>query len=170
MLIRVLCERLRPERMIDLGSGFSSFVLRDYSSRIVPRPEVWSVEGDQRWLEETASFLRAHGLPDDQLLTWADFTESSPGRFDFVLADSFRDVDEPGGDNYPRFLELLAQNGVLVLDDFQKRSYRVNAYRALRGTGHTLYVLSEYARDSFGRYPAMVVGTEEQVRPGNVTG
>ncbi|MDP2727812.1 MAG: hypothetical protein Q8P59_09750, partial [Dehalococcoidia bacterium] len=38
--LMVLCERFRPSSILDLGSGFSSFVFRYYASKATPKPTV----------------------------------------------------------------------------------------------------------------------------------
>src|SRR5581483_11179383 len=43
----VLCEQLRPQRILDLGSGFSSYVFRASAA-----PEVWSLDQSPAWRSE----------------------------------------------------------------------------------------------------------------------
>jgi hypothetical protein len=49
------------KRLLDLGSGFSSYVLRAYAAG-VPGAVGWSVDDDPAWLEKTRAFLVSEGL------------------------------------------------------------------------------------------------------------
>ncbi len=51
--LMILCDVLKPKRILDCGSGFSSFVFRYYMSNVTPEPEVWSVDTSPEWLEKT---------------------------------------------------------------------------------------------------------------------
>jgi hypothetical protein len=48
----LLAEDSGARRIIDLGSGFTSFILRTYAAEH-PGVEVWSVDDSAEWLERT---------------------------------------------------------------------------------------------------------------------
>ena len=66
VFLRVLCREIGPAAVLDLGSGFSSFVLRSYDDGGGAR--VTSVDDSETWLARTAQFLESRGVPTDQLL------------------------------------------------------------------------------------------------------
>jgi hypothetical protein len=64
----VMCDVLEPMRILDLGSGFSSFVFRHYMLSASPKPVVWSTDDTEEWLEKTRSFSNYHDYPSMSLL------------------------------------------------------------------------------------------------------
>jgi hypothetical protein len=62
-LLYALCTLLVPKRALDLGSGFSSFVLRRYARDTAGSCIVHSVDDDAQWMDQTRAFLSAHELP-----------------------------------------------------------------------------------------------------------
>jgi predicted O-methyltransferase YrrM len=154
VFLAALCRVLRPGRLVDLGSGFSSFVFRRYQAEAEPPPEVWSVDDSAGWLERTGRFLEGQGLPSANLATWQDFVGQGPGRFDLVLHDlgSLR-VRRA---TLPQALDLVAPGGVAVLDDVHYGSIRRHALRVLRERGLTPHGLGAPTRDCYGRYALLV--------------
>ena len=57
----VLCDISKPARLLDTGSGFSSYALRLWAAR--NGSEVTSVEYDPGWLRRTREYLEASSLP-----------------------------------------------------------------------------------------------------------
>lgn len=105
-----VCESLEPTSVLDLGSGFSSFVLRHYDC------EVWSVDDDEAWLDKTKVFLAEYGLPTQNLLLLGDLDWSQ--QHDVV----FHDI---GSIALRKKLLLQAfaatrPGGLLILDDIHK--------------------------------------------------
>jgi predicted O-methyltransferase YrrM len=99
VFLRVLCQQLQPRAILDLGSGFSSYVFRSAPPREASSgpPAIYSVDDSRAWLEKTRAFLAAHHLDAGQLATWDDLRAaratpsspgpSTPGPFDLVLHD-----------------------------------------------------------------------------------
>ncbi len=90
-LLAALCELRRPRRVLDAGSGFSSYVLRRFSWG---DREVWSVDDNEQWLDMTRTYLQQQGIDNDRLLPWDTFTESDEREFDLIFHDlgAIRDV------------------------------------------------------------------------------
>jgi predicted O-methyltransferase YrrM len=81
-----LCRAMRPARLLDTGSGFSSYVFRLYA-REAPGPvTVVSADDDEQWLARTAEFLRQNDLPTDGLVRWPP-EQVATGQFDLVFHD-----------------------------------------------------------------------------------
>jgi len=148
LLLRRLCEDLRPRRVLDLGSGFSSFVLRSYaaSQRDVT---AWSVDDDDAWLQRTRDFLLGHGLATEHLVDWEEFQSADPGPFDLVFHDL-------GGmelrmQAFDRALELGAR-GVVLLDDMHKPHYSKYVAERLQTQPCCRLDLEFCTRDELGRF------------------
>jgi predicted O-methyltransferase YrrM len=143
------CEALHPHAVLDLGSGFSSYVLRRYAADSTPNVRAVSVDDDRAWLEKTAAFLETAELPRDELVHWSDFG-GAEGLFDLVFYDL---------GTWSLRLEALsvalqagAPGALVVLDDLHVRAYRDAVEHELEGAGLAAYDLSRFTGDEFGRY------------------
>jgi len=154
-LILILCRIRRPRRILDLGSGFSSWVFRYYQAQAQPVPEIWSVDDDLHWLEQTRKFLSAHQLPVSHLENWHDFAEANQAPFDFILHDlgsmSLRQ------EALPRVVALAGHQALLLLDDIQKLPYGLYARELLGNLHLETYNLKFLVRDRFRRYAFLVL-------------
>jgi len=147
-----LCKMTRPRRLLDLGSGFSSFVFRLYQASCQDAVEVWSVDRSQRWLEQTRLFLSAQGLQTASMETWEAFSTRSAAPYDIV----FYDLGKRRHEFLPVALSFRSRSGLFVLDDFQILRYRKAVRRSLRGKPYALFSLSSYTRDRYLRFSALV--------------
>lgn len=149
-----LCNLRKPEKILDLGSGFSSFVFRCYMSGASPKPEVWSVDDSSEWLDRTRSFLVRQNLPVDHLIPWDVFVQRNPGRFDLILYDlggfEFRK------DSFAKVLHSAEEGGVLVLDDVHAADYGRYVIRMLKNRDLEYFNVRSYTLDHYGRYSFFV--------------
>jgi predicted O-methyltransferase YrrM len=150
VLLTSLCRILHPWRVVDLGSGFSSYVLRLYAAQAKPSPEVWSVDDSAEWLNKTREYLSALGLSTANLGTWEDFAASGQSGFDLILHDLGNMETRAGA--LPRVIELGRPGAMIVLDDVHKGTYRRAACAALRRRRLPCWSLRSFTLDRFGRY------------------
>ena len=156
VFLAVLCRCLRPGRIIDLGTGYSSCVLRRYQQESAPAPEVWSVDDAPAWLARTRQFLEGQELSTANLTTWEEFAAQPPGRFDRVLHDRGsrrvrRATREQAHDH-------AVPGRIVVLDDANSATCRRQARRLARARGLEPHGLEHPTRDRYGRY-AMLIPT-----------
>lgn len=148
--LRQLCDALGPTRVLDLGSGFSSLVLRHYASSAEHAVSVVSVDDDPRWLDRTREFLGEHGYAEGELRLWSDF-EVVPGEtFDVVFHDlamgALRETAMAVA------VRCLSPHGVIVFDDAQHLGHRRAARREAGAAGLATYSLYRWTRDGIGRF------------------
>lgn len=67
-LLDMIVRKNNVERILDLGSGFSSFVFRQYQKDVSLPVEVISVDADAKWLKKTETYLTQNELKTDGLL------------------------------------------------------------------------------------------------------
>jgi predicted O-methyltransferase YrrM len=151
-LLRLLCEGLEPQRVLDLGSGFSSFTLRSYQPAR-GRPAICSVDDDPEWLQRTRDYLDEQGLPTDDLWIWSDFQSSDHAPFDLVFYDLGR---MPLRRRALRQALSLGRGGSVLLDDMHKHEYAQEAYSTLAGLGCTWFNLRALTLDERGRFSVLV--------------
>lgn len=152
-LIHALCILLKPRTVLDLGSGFSSFVFRRYS-RVASDPcTVHSVDDDPRWLERTREYLTTHNLPTDGIFLWPAFQARVAAHYDLVLHDMGRMTVRL--ETLPRVLDFIAPDGLLVLDDLHKPEYASAAIEHCRRAGFEICALRTTTLDLIGRYAGL---------------
>jgi predicted O-methyltransferase YrrM len=133
----VLCRLTRPRAILDLGSGFSSFVFRAHARQADPRPLVYSIDDSPAWLGQTRRFLEPRGLATDHLLTWNDLVAGDRPPFDLILHDI--DTLKTRLRRLDQVLDLCRPDGGLVIiDDMHVPGYRraVLAQLDRRGCAH----------------------------------
>lgn len=152
-LLSSLCKSTRPAKLLDTGSGFSSYVLRKYAKECSDGAVVYSVDDSAEWLERTREYLAGHGIDVENLYHWRVFRDREERGFNIILHDlgsiptrieTLRDV-----------VAMLADDGVLLLDDYHKPKLRFAAEPLLKQQGFQLISLRSFTFDSLGRYAAI---------------
>jgi len=153
--LEVMCRVIHPQRVVDLGSGFSSFVLRNYASHAPDPIEVHSVDDHGGWLEKTRQYLSRHKLSTENVWEWSAFiAAATPRSFDLVLHDmgsmEFR------AETLPEVLTLGRPGGYVVLDDVHKPAYRKRVHQVLSERGLNHLSLKQITVDNKARYSYLV--------------
>ena len=154
VFLALLCRGLQPARVLDLGSGFSSFVFRH---TLPDAHEVLSMDDDAAWLERTRQFLVQHGAGVNGLEEWNPIALESPNGFDMVF------YDLGSMNTRAEYLERVVDacrrwQATLVIDDAHQRLFRRKLNRELRGVECQVYVTWPFTRDSYDRYSLVLHG------------
>jgi predicted O-methyltransferase YrrM len=154
ILLMILCHALKPKSILDLGSGFSSFVFRTYLRDAAVKPKIDSIDDSEEWLNKTRTFLSKYHLPTEKMNTWPAFLEKNKETFDFILYDLGRmDVREK---MLEKVFTLVSPGGIVILDDIHKKQYRSHAKKLLKRLNLQYYTLESFIEDKFGRYAVLV--------------
>lgn len=156
-LIYACCTVISAKRVLDLGSGFTSFVLRQYQARSGFSVETWSVDDSAEWLAATGRYLESKGLSQNNLLLWDEFaaTFDSIAPLDLVVLD-VRPIKRRI-EWLPRLLEGLDPRGILIADDMHKPHMRRPILESARKLGAPCIDCSTLTRDSYGRFSAVIL-------------
>lgn len=156
-LLYRLCQANKYKRLLDLGSGFSSFVFRLYAKE-TPGVKVISVDDDSQWLLKTRNFLEAQNVPLEGMMMLDAFLSSEESEFDCIFHDlNFVEVRI----NYvSELLARLKPGGLLILDDVHKREYLMVVLERLTRQSGVLYDLKPMTLDQFGRYAIVFKRTD----------
>jgi predicted O-methyltransferase YrrM len=129
-VIYALCQFRKPARLVDLGSGFSSFVFRQYAKEATHPCEVVSIDDDAAWLEKTKSYLDSNGVGTNKVMTLDAFLASQEREFDIVLHDmNFVEVRR----NYiDEVIDRAVKGGLIIFDDVHKTDYFHDVVKALK--------------------------------------
>jgi predicted O-methyltransferase YrrM len=153
-----LCRQLRARRALDLGSGFSSYVLRAWVAESGAPGQVLSVDDSAEWLERTGRFLASHAQPATDLLDWERFRREASRLepFDVVFHDlaggQLREEAMPIA-----FACVQRPAGVLLLDDAHHAGHRRAMRRLARANGFDLFSLRRVTLDSSRRFAMLAV-------------
>lgn len=150
-----LCRSVRASRVLEFGSGFTSYVFRRYADETDMPVRVLTVEHDPEWLTKTAGFLTANGISRDGLADLQSFDEvAGDDRFDVV----FQDLGVSRDQWIPTAVARAAPEGLIVLDDANQVRHRRALMKAGFAAGRSLYDLRPWTTDfpSRARWALMV--------------
>lgn len=133
----------QPKTVLDLGSGFTSWLLRV----LFPCANVRSLDHDPRWLSLTKGYLERKGVSSDGLELYQPGSDWG-GSYDLIILD----LGVPQREQLiPSLYRALEPGGILICDDAHRPSL-ANACAALEQEhGAELHWLW-MTLDEFGRY------------------
>ncbi len=147
-----ICGKLKPARILDMGSGFSTYVLSENASVI-------SIDTDAEWLMKTSAFL-SDNKREAGLLTLTDAVQRLP-QFDLV----FHDI--AGGqireDTMQLSCDLCKPGGVIVFDDMHHQSHQQRMMEVTEGWER--YTLHRWTNDPVGRYAILAIKPDAPATP-----
>ena len=141
-----LCERRAPQRVLELGTGFGTSVLRRGSG--AGGPEIWSADDDPERLARTRAFLAAEGLATERLVSFREFLATRETSFDLVV----HELATTAGAALAVVLERVAPGGLVLLDGAQDPTAERTARRLLISLGAEQWSLRALTRDCYGRH------------------
>jgi len=149
-----LCKENHYTKLLDMGSGLSSFVFRLYAKE-TPGVVVYSVDDDSVWLEKTKDFLRKHQLSTERIEILEKFLISEETNFDCILHDlNFVEVRI----NYIEWiLKIMKRNGLVIFDDVHKPDYLFALLNKLKNNDVKMYDVKAITVDHYERFSLAVV-------------
>jgi hypothetical protein len=149
-LLGAWCELFHPKRVLDLGSGFSSFVFGRYA--VKAGAFALSVDDQPEWIERSKGFLEGQGLDPGQVIHLDDLGHPEP--FDLVFMDLSSDMAVRKRVT-PAAIGLTAK--AIVLDDAQKIHVRDRFEELASESGLAIFSLRNLTKDDFGRYALIAI-------------
>jgi predicted O-methyltransferase YrrM len=150
-LMLALCRRAHPTQVTDLGSGFSSYVLRLYAS--TSAAEVTSVDDSPEWLSRTSEFIPGD-LRSGRFEIWPVFRDAHD-EFGLVFHDF------AGGalreEAMRVALDACAPGGIVIFDDAQHVGHRRRMRSECRRVGARLFALRWCTFDDINRWAMIAV-------------
>lgn len=139
------CQQHQYKKIIDLGSGITSFVLRYYQS-LYDDVIVYSVDDNKEWLQKSIEYVASYNLNTENFIFGID--DINEYDFDFVVYDyGYMPVRS---ENLRRVISFCKDTGSIYCDDCHKISY----YEYVKQIASNDYHITEIGetRDSFGRF------------------
>lgn len=148
-LFAYVCSTKMARRVLDLGSGFTSFVARCVAEDAV------SVDDSREWLDKTAGFLARYDTPADGLMMWDDWTADPGAPYDVVIHDF--SAGEARESSMWDAASVLAPGGVLIFDDAQHEGHRKAMFEVACDRGLRLVDVKQETEDEVHRFALMAV-------------
>jgi len=146
------CLKNKPKYLLDLGSGFSSYIFRLYQKNdTTGNVVVFSVDDNDDWLEKTKTFLIDEELSTDNLINLNTLINTNHNNyFDFILLDlNFIEVRK----DYIKYTaDLLKMNGVAIIDDVHKVEFLREVKKISNQNNLKLTNIRKKTIDCFGRF------------------
>lgn len=149
------CHVREPKFILDLGSGYSSYVFRSYQKKAHYPVRVVSVDNSPEWLEKTEEYLQTHALSTEELITsealkGLDFAGVDLGFFDIRPLELRISLIRP-------VFDAMLIGGAIVIDDVHKPHFRPHVRHIIARLPCTLYNLRGITVDSYERYAYLVI-------------
>ena len=152
-----LCGITKPKKILDLGSGFSSFCFRYWIKNYSPNSEVLSVDDATEWLDKTREFLLRNNLSGDKLITWDELVEGKHGQFDLVFYDfgTFPVRENSLG----MVLDFVSRPAMVILDDMHSAEYGLHVKKTLKQRKMEYFSIRRFTNDKFTRYAYLAINS-----------
>ena len=148
-LLNALCETVQPRKILDLGSGLSTYVFARWAKRCGEDIELVSVDDSPEWLAKTREFLASEDL-SARFIDVAEFHSLTRSVFDLAFDDLGR--IEVRAEAIDTLVHVMAPGAVVVLDDMNVRGYRSQVRAKLVRQGWPLYSVRQSTIDAKGRF------------------
>ena len=141
-----LCDVIKPARCLDLGSGFSSYVLARNT------PFAISVDTDMEWAAKTTQFLTDNEATA-AVISLDEYERSNFGLFDLVFHDLAN--GQLREDTMGTAVEACRPGGVVVFDDMHHESHREAMERVTEGW--EVFSLEAWTHDPIDRWAYLAI-------------
>lgn len=146
----------RPKYILDLGSGFSSYIFSLYKMKYNKESVIVSIDDDKKWIDKTIDFLRNDNLDTNNVfILLDDYNFKNDSLFDFILLD-LNFVEKRKNYILP-CLNKLKKDGLILFDDVHKIEYGINVINRTKGKVTKLYNIENYVKDKYNRYSFLAI-------------
>lgn len=139
--------------VLDLGSGFSSFVLRYYQDRL--GLDVWSVDNNKLWLDKTKEFCKQHNVSTDKFILWEELLTAARIQFDLIFFD-IGTTKQRVSYMLPTLENLVHPKTFVVFDDIHKGIIQKGLENILTAYTYKEVGIKNQTMDEYGRYSRLI--------------
>ncbi|MBA3970761.1 MAG: response regulator [Bacteroidetes bacterium] len=149
------CLKNKPAVLLDLGSGFSSYIFRLYKKYSKTPVIVSSVDDHDEWLKKTMDYLSEQNVSTDLLFNLDTFKENAQANsYDLILLDL--NFVEKRKDFIEFSINLLKPTGMLIVDDVHKVEFLREVKEKAKKNNCKLFNIKNQTKDSFGRFSILL--------------
>lgn len=149
-----LCVLHEPKSILDLGSGFSSYVFRYIrGNHLTEECAILSIDTDKAWIRKTAGFIRERGLTTYDFCFWDDIKDTAE-EFDLIFVDIDKTYSRKN--YYAHILKsFVGENSVVVFDDMHKGILSSTLAEVLSEYKYKSTNIRDLTLDEFGRFSSL---------------
>ncbi len=154
--LKALILLCRPgASVIDLGSGFSSFVLAYYAEHL--DLDIWSIDDSPEWLKHSEDFCVKHGYDQPLFLLWSTYEQLRTVSNDVIFFDIGRTPKRPQYYNHV-LNNNINPHTVILFDDMHKPILKNALDRELSNKNYHEQDIKNLTLDQYGRYCRLIYG------------
>lgn len=152
-----LCLLKKPKAILDLGSGYSSFVFRYYQKHNNTECLVYSIDDNAEWLIKTKEYLLSKEVSIDGVFHIDEIEKLKGVKFDIILHDmNYVEIRK----NYLDLVfDLLGKDGIVLLDDIHKPDYLKACIAKIKQRQWNFYGMQNTTTDKFKRFSVMAINS-----------
>lgn len=145
----------------DLGTGFSSAVLRKYKQDKRPDMRVLSVDTSRNWMQRTIWFLTELDLPRSGIMFWEDFSQYMQIVFDLIVFDI--GYANQRHEYLNPLLKGIKEETKIIFDDMHKKHLLGNVQAILnKHFSYDWISMKDQTLDWAGRWASMATNFKEK--------
>jgi predicted O-methyltransferase YrrM len=140
-----LYDTLKPQNILELGSGFTSYCLRLFKKENKLDTDIWSIDTSDMWLKKSQEYCAERGLDSANFETWDSFYNKDI-KFDLT----FVDIDSgPKRHTYfnPVFDKFSKKGAFVYLDDIHKPKVINPLNNIVNTRGYIKYDIEKFTKD-----------------------
>ncbi len=149
-----LYDTIKPKRILELGSGISSYCLRLFKKENNLDTEIYSIDTSKLWLSKAIEYCKLHQLDISNFFTWDQFKDYQ-GTFDLI----FVDIDN-STNRYLYFQPIFDQfskKGTIILFDDMHKGNISNPFQAIiKGREYAELDISDLTTDEYNRFSKLI--------------
>jgi len=151
VVLMALCDLRKPKSILDLGSGFSSYVFRYFrKEHFTDECVILSIDTNTPWIRKSAGFLQDRGYTTYNFKFWNDIKDTTD-KFDLIFVDIDRTY--PRISYYASVLEnFVSKKSVVLFDDMHKGILAESLNEALSKYNYKSINIQDLTLDEFGRF------------------
>jgi predicted O-methyltransferase YrrM len=152
VFLMCIYDATKPNKIIDLGSGFSSYALRYFKNKFNVNTEIYSVDSNKDWLIKSKEFCKNNNVDVSHFYSWDDI-KNKVIPFDLI----FMDIDKTKKriSYYDHiYNHFLSKNTFMLVDDLHKPLIRNKIKHIdIKHKKHRVY---DETIDKFKRFSSLI--------------
>lgn len=157
VFLYTLCLVFKPQSILDLGSGYSSFVFTSYKRESERTVKLWSVDDNSKWLTKTRVYLKREKWQPTRFLSWKTLEKMGLSKLPFELIL----YDLGTMSTRKRFFHYLLKHArkgtIIIVDDMHMLDYQRLVRKLVNEEEVQFYSLKSFTKDSYHRFATLLI-------------
>jgi len=155
--LSALCSTLNPRSILDLGSGYSTYIFSRYSQESNHSVKLWSVDDNTKWLAKTNTYLKKQKCHPTRLMHWLTFEKMHLPKLPFELILYDLGTMSTRKRIFPYVLNHTKKGTIIIVDDVHMLDYQRLVRELIRNKVTQCYSLRSLTLDTYRRFAMLVI-------------